>query len=299
MAVAHGMVQDRDAHVLAGDRAVIVAPAGWLRPGVLVDEPIAVDDPTTRLGIDRHAGRHTDEEARILAVVEPDRAGGRRALSHRAGKLLVDVDRTGLAFGSEREPPLLHEEGTASGIHVVAHFLDHGPVAIDGYAREFPVDDPAHGRQPGAILVRHLALAAGFLERESLVPGVATAAVGLRTGESVPRLGIFPVSAADALVAERDPAVVRMIPLRRRLLRQVAHWIGPRHRLAGGADDGPEVGLVSLVDHIRGEWTAIHLDRHARLVLPQREAVRLGADGLRKSRSQEACRRQSDRGHRP
>ena len=263
MAVARGMVQDRDAHALASDRAVIVAPAGWLRPSVFIDEPVAVDDPATRLGIDRHGGRHADEEARILAVVEPHGAVGRGAFNHRAGKLLVDVDRSGLAFGLEREPPLLHEKGTASGIHVIAHFLDHGVVAIDGYAREFPVDDPAHSRQPGAILVRHLALPDELLERESLVPGVATATVVLRTGEPVPFVGIFPVGPADALVAERDPAVVRMIPLRRRLLRQIPHRIGPRHRLAGGADDGPEVGLVSLVDHIRGEWTAIHLDRHA------------------------------------
>ena len=90
-----------------------------------------------------------------------------------------------------------------------------------------------------------------------------------------------------------------MIPLRRRLLRQIPHRIGPRHRLAGGADDGPEVGLVSLVDHIRSEWTAIHLDRHARLVLPYRQAMRLGAEDFRKSRSHKACSRQSDRGHRP
>ena len=48
---------------------------------------------------------------------------------------------------------MLNEEGTAGGIRVVAHFLDHGPVTIDGHPRELPVDDPAHGRQPGAILV--------------------------------------------------------------------------------------------------------------------------------------------------
>ena len=102
---------------------------------------------------------------------------------------------------------------------MIARFRDHGVVGIRFEGREPPATYGPEGLQsPPAGLLPLAAAADEFLERRPLVPGV---------------------DAVEAFVAERDAAMVRMVPLCGGLRRKILHRMGPRHRRARRAVDGP------------------------------------------------------------
>lgn len=67
---AAGMIQHRDAEVLAFHGPVVVAPCGGLAPGITIDDAVAVDDLAAELAIDRHAGWHANAEAGVLSIIK-------------------------------------------------------------------------------------------------------------------------------------------------------------------------------------------------------------------------------------
>lgn len=141
---------------------------------------------------------------------------------------------------------------------MVADLFDDRLLAVDRQQGKLAVHDAAEGRQSLSTAFDSLFVRVGFLKRRPFVPGV----------------GI-----GDALVAEENAAVMGVISLGLRLVRQVLHRVGACHRLAGGAENWPEIGLVGLVDDVSGEWPTCHLDRHAVPILPQGKPMRRRGTG--------------------
>ena len=255
MAEAGGVIQHRHTKVFAFHGAVIVAPGCGLAPCVLVRHAAGVHDPPAFLAIHGHRHGHADGKAGVLAVVEAH-------LAIRRGEVLIEINEPCLTRDAEGDAPLLADETLSRLVHVIAKLHDQRAVRTGLGFHEFAMPDRSDHRDARLAALHVLtAFADHFLKGHLLVPRVAATTVLLRAGEAVILLGKLPRCVADALVAEDDAAMVRMVALPGRLRGQVGLRIGARHRLSRGTIHRPQKRLVRLIDHVgrKRPATRLHL----------------------------------------